>query len=149
MRSGRETGNGWSKSQHTRPMGDRPDLAQVCSETGLGSVRRGLGGTLEQHDARRDQDAQDGHYGSERFPSRSSDHEEATSLQVDSIVRGVYYGGAHLHYNRTHEERKLARVFARQRKWQGPQPEVTATDRHGGAYCGRHGLLGVAELHSP
>lgn len=79
-------------------MGNRPKLAAIRQETRLRAVRRCVGRLVEQHNARRHQDFEVRHDGPERFLGRSTNHEEAATQQVDSVVCGVHARGADLHH---------------------------------------------------
>jgi hypothetical protein len=111
--AGGETRDRGIEPSHPRPMGDRQILPQVRAEARPGPVRRGLGGSLEQHDSRRDKDAQARHDGPQGLPRRGPDHEEAPTREAHSALRRLHDGGADLHHYGAHEERKLTRVLAR------------------------------------
>lgn len=68
---------------------------------------------MEQHDPGSDKDPQTGHDGPEGFPRRGTDNEETPTRQPHTALCGLHDGGAYLHYNRAHEERKPPGVPAR------------------------------------
>lgn len=91
-------------------MGNRQDLVEIRSQTRSRPVRRSMGGSMEQHDAGRDQDAKTGYDGPEGFPGGSSDHEETSTSEADPIVRRLHDGGADLHHHGIDEERLPAGI---------------------------------------
>lgn len=94
-------------------MGNRQKLASIREETRLGTIRRCMGGIVEQHDAGGHQDIEIGHNGSKRFPGRSANHEETETQQAYSTVRRVHSRGANLYYYWADEARVAVGVPAR------------------------------------
>lgn len=93
-------------------MGDRQDFVEIRPETRPRTIRRGVGGPMEQHDAGSDQNVETGHDGSQRFPSGSSDYEEIKASEIDPVVRRVHDGGTDLYHYGINEERFAAGIPA-------------------------------------
>lgn len=94
-------------------MGNRSFVTEIPQEIGTGSVRRGVGRSVEQHYPGGDKDAQARYHGSKGLPCRGTNHEETSTCQADSIVRCVHDGGTDLYHHGIDEEWQSARIFTR------------------------------------